>query len=99
MKTGGPTSIGDPIARVDGPAKVTGNAPFSAENHLPELLYAVMVMSTIPSGRVTRLVTSEAERSDGVVAVITPRNALKLAAPERRLTLLQVDQVFFQNQP
>ena len=92
------TTIGDPFPRVDGPAKVTGTAKFSAEWSVSGLTYAWLVMSTIPSGRV-RFRTAEAERAPGVVAVITPANAIRLAAPEKRLTLLQDDRVYYQNQP
>src|SRR5437016_6942874 len=99
MKSGGIVSIGDPLARVDGSAKVSGRATYAAENRLPGLLYASLVTSTVPSGRVTRFDIADAERASGVVAVITPQNALKLPGAERRLTLLQDDQVFYQNQP
>lgn len=99
MSTSSLVSIGDPLSRVDGPAKVAGTAKFSAEFPVRGMAYATLVMSTIPSGRVSRMDTAEAERAHGVVAVITPANAIRLAAPERRLTLLQDDQVFYRNQP
>jgi xanthine dehydrogenase YagR molybdenum-binding subunit len=92
-------AIGDPLARVDGPAKVTGRAKYAAEFPVRGLAYASQVVSTIPRGRITALDTAQAERAPGVIAVITPKNALKLAKPERRLTVLQDDQVFYQNQP
>ncbi|HEX3743539.1 MAG TPA: xanthine dehydrogenase family protein molybdopterin-binding subunit [Bryobacteraceae bacterium] len=91
-------TIGDPLARVDGPAKVTGEAKFSAEYSIPGLVYASLVMSTIPSGHV-QFRTAAAERAPGVVAVLTPANAMRLPAPEKRLTLLQDDRVYYQNQP
>ena len=91
-------TIGDPLPRVDGPAKVTGTAKFSAEYSIPGLVYASLVMSSIPSGRV-QLSTTEAERAPGVLAVITPANVINPPAPEHRLSLLQDDQVYYQNQP
>ena len=97
--SGGPVAIGDPIPRVDGRAKVTGAARYSAEFPIPGLVYGSLVMSTIAGGRISRMDTSAAERAPGVVAVITPANAIRLAAPERRISLLQHDEVFFQNQP
>ncbi|HEY7390892.1 MAG TPA: xanthine dehydrogenase family protein molybdopterin-binding subunit [Bryobacteraceae bacterium] len=99
MSTNGLVAIGDPIPRVDGPAKVTGTATYSAEFRVPDLAYAALVMSTIPSGRITEMDTTAAERAAGVLAVITPANAMRLPAPERRLSLLQNDEVFYQNQP
>ena len=91
-------SIGDPLPRVDGRAKVTGSAKFAAEFPIKGLVYAELVMSTVPSGRVT-IDAHAAEQAPGVLAVVTPANALRLAAPERRLTILQDDQIFYQNQP
>ena len=99
MSTQGPVAIGDPLPRVDGRAKVTGSAKYSAEFQMPGLSYASLVMSTIPAGRVVRMDTSEAEQAPGVLAVITPANAVRLPAPERRISLLQDDRVFYQNQP
>jgi xanthine dehydrogenase YagR molybdenum-binding subunit len=87
-------TIGDPLARVDGPAKVTGNAKFAAEFPVRGLAHATQMMSTIASGRIAAMDTAQPERAPGVIAVITPKNALKLAKPERRLTVLQDDQVF-----
>lgn len=92
-------SIGDPIPRVDGRAKVTGAAKYSAEFPVRNLAHASLVMSTIPSGRVAHINTTQAEAAPGVLAVMTPANALRLASPERRLTVLQDDRVFYQNQP
>lgn len=92
-------AIGDPIPRVDGKAKVIGSARYSAEFATPGLAYAALVTTTVPSGRAARIDTAEAERARGVIAVITPANAIRLKAPERRLTLLQDDQVFYQRQP
>ena len=99
MSTQGPVAIGDALPRVDGRAKVTGAAKYSAEFPMPGLVFGSLVMSTIPSGRILRMDTAAAERSPGVLAVITPDNALRLAAPERRISLLQDNQVYYQNQP
>ena len=42
-------TIGDPLARVDGKAKVSGKAKYAAEFPVPGLAYAKPVMSTIAS--------------------------------------------------
>jgi xanthine dehydrogenase YagR molybdenum-binding subunit len=99
MSSNGMVAIGDPLLRVDGRAKVTGAAKFAAEFPVPGLVHGWLVMSTIASGKVIRMDTIKAERAPGVVAVITPANAIRLAHPERRISLLQDDQVFYQNQP
>jgi xanthine dehydrogenase YagR molybdenum-binding subunit len=99
MSTARTIAIGDPLARVDGVAKVTGAAKYAAEFPAPQLAHAALVVSTIAGGRIASIDTSGAEHLPGVVAVITPRNAIRLAKPERRLTILQDDDVFYQNQP
>ncbi len=99
MSARGPIAIGDPIPRVDGRAKVTGTAKYSAEYSIPGLAYASLVMSTVPAGQIARMETAEAERAPGVIAVITSANALRLPGAERRISLLQDDEVFYQNQP
>ena len=50
MSQTGMAAIGDPLPRVDGNAKDTGAAKYSAEFRLPGLAYASLVMSTIPAG-------------------------------------------------
>ena len=98
MSEAGMVSIGDPLSRVDGRAKTTGTAKYAAEFPVQGLLYASLVTSTAASGRV-RVNADAAKRADGVMAVITPANAIRLAKPERRLTVLQDDQVFYNRQP
>ncbi len=102
------TTIGEPVTRVDGRAKVTGAAKFAAEFAVPNLAYGVMVTSTIANGRVQRMDTAAAERAPGVLAVITPANAKKLPnggkagvkpPAGRVLSLLQDDTVKYNNQP
>jgi len=71
-------AIGQDIARVDGPAKVTGAARYSGEFALPGLAYAEIVAATIASGQVTALDTAEAERAEGVLRVLTSRDMPKV---------------------
>jgi xanthine dehydrogenase YagR molybdenum-binding subunit len=72
--------IGQPLDRVDGRLKVTGRAPYAYEQAVPNAAYAVMVMSTIAKGRITSMNTQAAERSPGVLLVMTHLNAPKLPA-------------------
>ncbi len=101
-------SVGQPLERIDGRLKVTGRALYAAEHPVPNTVAAVLVMSTIPKGRISRMETTAAERAPGVLAVMTPFNTPKLpeeanadkAKPtNRKLQLLQDDQVFYSNQP
>ena len=102
------TLVGKPINRVDGRAKVTGAALFAADHPIPDALHAVMVTSTIASGRIVLVDDAVARTMPGIVAVLTPANAERLpdggkAAVDppagRALTLLQDDVVHYNGQP
>lgn len=69
---------GQPISRVDGPEKVTGQALYAAEFRLPNLAYAAMVTSTEGHGWITGIDSVHASRMPGVIAVITHENAMRL---------------------
>jgi xanthine dehydrogenase YagR molybdenum-binding subunit len=73
--------VGQPVSRVDGIAKVTGGAPYTSDIVAPGLVHAVLVDSTIASGRIRAIDTTAAERAPGVLAVITHVNAPKLVYP------------------
>ena len=47
--------IGRPLDRLDGPAKVTGTAPYAAEYKIDGCLEAVLVTATITKGEVTNI--------------------------------------------
>ncbi len=63
------TYIGKPTVRYDGPAKAMGTGKYTADVHLPGMLYARMVDATVPHGRIVSLDTSAAEKLPGVRAV------------------------------
>jgi xanthine dehydrogenase YagR molybdenum-binding subunit len=102
------TVLGQPIDRTDGLAKVTGQAKYSADHIEPKLAHAVLVTSTIASGRIASIDTSHVQSMPGILLVMTYQTAMRLpnggvtdAAPPavRRLTLLQDDQVRYSNEP
>jgi xanthine dehydrogenase YagR molybdenum-binding subunit len=66
------------LDRVDGKAKVTGTAKYSAEYDIPGVTYGVMVGSTITKGSIINLDTKAAERAPGVLLVLSHFNAPKL---------------------
>lgn len=70
--------IGKAVDRVDGKLKVTGQAKYSADINLPNMAYAVLVQSTIPAGKISSIDSSLAEKSPGVIAVLTHQNAPRL---------------------
>ncbi|WP_173057097.1 xanthine dehydrogenase family protein molybdopterin-binding subunit [Phytohabitans houttuyneae] len=82
------TSVGQPVDRVDGPAKVTGAARYTAEIVLPDLAYAAIVGATVPSGRVTAIDAVPALAAGGVLTVLTHENLPKIAEPPHLLPSL-----------
>jgi xanthine dehydrogenase YagR molybdenum-binding subunit len=103
--------VGQPLNRVDGPAKVTGAAPFAAEFAADNLAHAALVCSRIARGRVSAIDTAAAEAAPGVIAVLTHVNAPRLKAPTlvdagssqscapSDLPILQDDRVSWNGQP
>jgi xanthine dehydrogenase YagR molybdenum-binding subunit len=61
--------VGKPTPRVDGRAKVTGAARYTADVRLPGMLFSRMVTSPHPHARVRAIDASAAERAPGVKAV------------------------------
>jgi xanthine dehydrogenase YagR molybdenum-binding subunit len=82
------TAVGTPITRVDGPAKVTGSARYTAEIALPGMCHLAIVGATIASGRVAAVDAGEALASRGVLAVLTHETLPRIAAPPRLLPSL-----------
>ena len=75
--------IGQPINRVDGPLKVTGQATYAYEHwEAGQPLYGFIVGATIGRGRITRIDTSRAEQSPGVRTGDDHRNAPAQGAPD-----------------
>ncbi len=95
------------MSRVDGRAKVTGAAKYSAEIQLPDLTYAVMVESTIGQGTITKLDTLKAEWAPGVLAVISHLNTpgvpqFKLADQskvQKQLRVFEDANIYYNGQP
>ncbi len=95
--------------RYDARAKVTGKAKYAAEFSEPfprkDLVYGLMIQSTIPNGSLASIDTSAAERAPGVVKVLTPFNAPKLPVgkpqppAKRALSVLQDTEIHYNGQP
>ena len=69
--------VGLPHDRIDGPAKVTGTAPYAYERHdaAPNAAYGWIVGSAIAKGRIGAMDLRAAEAAPGVLAIITHQNA------------------------
>ncbi|MFN3330791.1 MAG: xanthine dehydrogenase family protein molybdopterin-binding subunit, partial [Pyrinomonadaceae bacterium] len=90
--------IGKEMSRVDGIAKVTGTAKYSAEFQLKNMAYGYIVQSTIAKGQITKIDTSEAEKQPGVLKVYTHLNTPKSKSNDG-FVALQSDRIFFNGQP
>lgn len=71
-------NVGQAVNRIDGLLKVTGTATYATDYKFDNIAHAVIFKSTIAAGTVTDIVTDDAEKSPGVLAVITHKNAPKL---------------------
>jgi xanthine dehydrogenase YagR molybdenum-binding subunit len=106
------SAVGTPVTRVDGAAKVTGAARYTAEVALPGLVHLAIVGATIASGRVAAVDTRDALLSGGVLAVLSHEDLppiagrphllpslLGQAAPGQSFFPLQDDVVHYAGQP
>src|SRR4030095_4458645 len=109
-----PRYIGKEMSRVDGVAKVTGRAKYTAEFRVPNLAYGFIVLGTVAKGTIQAIDTREAEGAAGVIRVFTHLNAPKLGPkaateeapprgtqeePDKSFRALQSDRIFFNMQP
>ncbi len=82
-------TIGKPVDRIDGLFKVTGAAKYAAEFNHNQMAYAFPVRSTIGKGTITTIDASAAEKSPGVIAVMTHKNATRLK-PATKKNIMEV---------
>jgi len=83
----GHVSLGDPVSRVDGRAKVTGQARYAAEQPAADLAYGVVVSSTIAKGRISALALDAARAVPGVLDILSHLNKPRV----RKLDLFYKD--------
>src|ERR1017187_9077271 len=67
--------IGKSIAMIDAAGKTTGSGKYADDLSLPGMLYGKILHSPHPHARIKSIDTSRAERLDGVVAVVTGKDA------------------------
>ena len=71
--------VGKPTPRYDGALKVTGSGKYTADVHLPGMLYAHMAGATVPHGKILSIDTTAAEKHPGVKAVHVIQHVLGVA--------------------
>jgi xanthine dehydrogenase YagR molybdenum-binding subunit len=102
--------IGKSTSRVDGPAKVTGEARYAGEYGASELVFGHVVPSAAAKGRIRGIDADEALRLPGVLQVFTHENVPPapaaedsfqddVAPPGTPFRPLQSDKILFSMQP
>ena len=97
-----PRYLGKEMSRVDGVAKVTGQALYAAEFHVPNLAYGFVALSSATRGRIATLDVRQAESAPGVLRVFTHQTAPKLKARaegDTSFRALESDRILFNRQP
>ena len=69
------STIGKPIAFVDAAAKTTGHGKYTDDLTLPGMLIGKILHSPYPHARIKRIDASRAQALEGVVAVVTGKDA------------------------
>jgi xanthine dehydrogenase YagR molybdenum-binding subunit len=92
-------TIGAPLDRLDGPAKVRGDATYAYEHPVDRPAYLYPLQATVAKGRVIRIDAGAATAEPDVLAVLTHENAPRLASiDDAELAILQSDEVAFRGQ-
>ena len=66
--------IGQRLGRVEGPAKVTGEARYTADIMLPGMVWGKVLRSPLPHAKIVSIDTREAEQMPGILAVLTAKD-------------------------
>ncbi|ACP21598.1 predicted oxidoreductase with molybdenum-binding domain (plasmid) [Sinorhizobium fredii NGR234] len=103
--------VGQSIARIDGPLKVTGRATYAYEHAVNGAAYGYILGAAIAKGRIVEIDSRKAEQAPGVLHVMTHRNApaqpefgpaVTPTVPEvfsRARPMLNSDRVRFHDEP
>jgi len=69
--------VGRPVARIEGPLKVSGLAAYAYDHRLADahLVHGYIVGSAIAKGRIDHIDLADAEAAPGVLFILTHRNA------------------------
>jgi xanthine dehydrogenase YagR molybdenum-binding subunit len=96
--------FGKPTPRIDGPAKVTGQARYGSDEPVANPAYAWLVTSTIARGHIAGFHLEEARAVPGVLDILTHDNVGGEAKPPPQMdggpttTTLETDQVWHDGQ-
>ena len=94
--------VGKPINRVEGSLKVSGQAPYSAEVHVDNQAYGVLVSATIAKGRVKHIDSRSLDGMPDIIKVVTdPEHFLRNAQQggAKKAPAQGVSEIFYHGQP
>ncbi len=80
--------VGQPVPRIDGAARVSGEARYTYDVQLPGMLWAAVLRSPHPHARIVRMDTSAAEALPGVVEIMTHENMPPLTVRGKKQPIL-----------
>ncbi|MGH7427479.1 MAG: xanthine dehydrogenase family protein molybdopterin-binding subunit, partial [Candidatus Methylomirabilaceae bacterium] len=96
-------AVGWSAPRVDGAAKVTGEAQFVSDLVIPGMAESRILRSPRPHGRIARIDTSQAARLPGVLAVLSGGDLADLdpyyGAAFKDQPILAIDRVRYEGEP
>ncbi|WP_221327756.1 xanthine dehydrogenase family protein molybdopterin-binding subunit [Actinoplanes sp. L3-i22] len=91
-------AVGAPVARLEGPAKVSGAARYAAEYHQDGMAYGWIVQSPVARGRLDAVLVDPTD--EDVLVVLWHGNVPHLAASDDpELAVLRSDQISYRGQP
>lgn len=97
-----------PEGRVEGVEKVTGSGKYAAEYEVKNMCYAVLVNSTVPSGKIQSISVDKAKEVEGVIDIITHLHKPSVPGMDTEekikqsrfgLPIFHTDKIFFKGQP
>ncbi|MEO3432963.1 xanthine dehydrogenase family protein molybdopterin-binding subunit [Inquilinus sp. CAU 1745] len=97
-------TIGQPLPRPDGFAKVTGAARYAADQDAPGMLHAAIVSASIAAGRIVAIDAARALGEAGAVHVLTQRDMPRFGKADAPMMAqthipMQDDDIRYQGQP
>src|SRR5258705_925472 len=96
--------VGQSVPRVDGAAKVTGNAKYVADLIIPGMSEGKFLRSPYAHARIRSIDTTEAEAMPGVLAVVTSKDFTDISpymgrGKSKDHPIIALDRAIFAGQP
>lgn len=92
-------AVGASVPRIDALEKLTGQAKYAGDLHVPGMLYGRLVVSPYAHARIVRIDKSAAERGPGVVVLTAADLPIANPEPSRQGEPLAKEEVLFHGHP